>query len=568
MTEQRWTIAIIISGLTVLVLLPVVLGGGGDTFSDDARTLVIVTPHNEQIRDEFSHAFARWHKDTYSEDVRIAWSVPGGTSEIRAMLESQWLASLDRGEMPGGFADLVFGGGSYEHGRLARGVELRLPDRSFHEVRVLADHWMGSDAADAFMTALVTPKMFKPPVAKMGHVTLSAVVDGDVVDVSLKAPLTVPGGFDPDTMAERFGRSTIGGVPLWDPEGHWVGTALSSFGLIANLDELKRLGIDPPESWRALADPRLQGMVSLVNPAQSGSVTTAFETLLGRLGWTRGWQVLRRAAANARTISASALRGPMDVAAGDAALGVCIDFFGRGEAQALADFGAPDRIIYVDPPGETAIDPDPVSMLADPPDAELARRFIAFTLTDAAQGLWQLAPGNGTNAPRRFSLRRIPITVSAWETMGNDFIDIDARPGDIDPPPFADRNTRAFIAPLLSAMALDDRAALADAWHRIVTHEAYPDTYLVVTADDVDDPELRAMLLAFDAMPHLPSPDGAMMDLARADHREAIKNGWLRDGWAGADLWSEQQRGIDAFRQTAGRFFRERYAQVRRGASP
>ena len=566
--EQRWTIAILISGLTVLVLLPVVLGGGDESISDDARTLVIVTPHNEQIRSEFSTAFAHWHKATHGEDVRIAWSVPGGTSEIRAMLESQWLASLDRGETPGGFADLVFGGGSYEHGRLAKGVELRLPNQSMDAVRHLADHWLGSDGADAFMAALVSPQLLKPPLASVGHVTLSAVLDGDVVDVSLSASLTVPGGFDPSTLEARFGRSTIGGVALWDTDGHWVGTALSSFGLITNLDELERLHIDPPDSWRDLADPRLRGMVSLVNPAQSGSVTTAFETLLGRLGWTGGWQVLRRAAANSRTISASALRGPMDVAAGDAAMGVCIDFFGRGEAQSLADFGAPDRIVYIDPPGESTIDPDPISMLADPPDEELARRFIAFTLSDEAQGLWQLPPGDGDNAPKRFALRRIPITVSAWDTMGDRFIDIHARPGHLEPPPFADRNTRAFIAPLLSAMALDDREALVDAWHRIVTHPAYPKTNLVVTADDVDDVELKAMLKAFDAMPQLPTPDGQVMGLGTVEHRAAIKSGWLRDGWADADLWSRQQRGIDAFRQLAGRYFRDRYAQVQRGGTP
>jgi spermidine/putrescine-binding protein len=327
---------------------------------------------------------------------------------------------------------------------------------------------------------------------------------------------------------------------------------------------LERLGIDQPTSWRALADPRLRGLVSLVNPAQSGSVTTAFETLLGRLGWDRGWQVLRRAAANARTISASALRGPMDVAAGDAAMGVCIDFFGRGESQALIDHGDPDRIRYIDPAGETTIDPDPISMLADPPDPELARRSIEFTLSDAAQGLWQLPPGV-EGGPQEFALRRIPITGSAWARDGSRYIDQDARPGVIDAPSFADRSTRAFIAPLLSAMALDERRALETAWDRIVAHHAYPDTTAVVTAGDVDDPELKAMLQAFDAMPDVTGPDGIVLSLDSLTDRQAIKGGWLREGWAEEGLWHSEQRGVDAFRQHAGAFFRQQYGRVEDG---
>lgn len=561
--EQRGTVAVLLTGLAALVLLPVVLGTPQAGRSDDARTLVIVTPHNEQIRSEFATAFEAWHAQHYDEPVTVAWSVPGGTSEIRALLESQWLASLDRGETPGGFADLVFGGGSYEHSRLRDGVTLRLPDLTIPQLDARVRPLLG-DATD---TLLEQVRSGDAATAHNRHVTITVKPDAERFDVALGASVSVPAGLDLSAIADRYGRDSVGGVRLWDADGYWFGTALSSFGLIVNLDELERLGIDEPSSWRALADPRLQGLVSLVNPAQSGSVTTAFETLLGRLGWEKGWQVLRRAAANARTISASALRGPMDVAAGDAAMGVCIDFFGRGESQSLIDFGDPDRIRYIDPAGETTIDPDPISMLADPPDAELARRFIEFTLTDDAQGLWQL-PAGSAGGPKAFALRRIPITDSAWVRDGARYIDTDARPGDIDTPPFADRSTRAFIAPLLSAMALDERRGLEHAWRRIVTHPAYPDTTAVVTAADVDDPELRAMLIAFDAMPDLPGPDGSVLSLGRLQDRQAIKAGWLREGWSEAGLWNSQQRGGDAFRQHAGTFFRKQYATVQAGGAP
>ncbi len=560
--ERPWAVVVLLTLLAALVVLPVLLGAPSHIDHGDVRTLTIVTPHNEQIRTEFGRAFEQWHADVHGEPVAVAWSVPGGTSEIRALLESQWIASLERGDRPGGFADLVFGGGSYEHSNLARGVTIRRTNLSASDARQLLAGQV--DAVDDLLDAARANGTAR---GERGHTwaTVTPTADGRF-DVEVGASVSQPAGIETATLADRYGRETIGGVPLWESEGHWYGTALSSFGLIANLDELQRLGISAPTSWRALADPRLQGGVSLVNPAQSGSVTTAFETLLGRLGWEHGWQVLRRAAANSRTISASALRGPMDVAAGDAAMGVCIDFFGRGESQALADHGAPDRIRYIDPVGETTIDPDPISMLADPPDPELARRFIEFTLTDEAQGLWQLPPG-AEGGPTTFSLRRIPITQSAWARDGDRYLDRDAQPGDIDPPQHAHRATRAFIAPLLSAMALDEREALASAWNTIVLHPAYPDTAAVVTADDVTDPQLKAMLQAFDAMPLVPAPDGEVMSMDTQDNRSAIKAGWLRGGWRDDGLWNDQQRGSDAFRQRTGAFFRGQYQSIIDGSA-
>src|SRR5262245_27417117 len=90
--------------------------------SGDAQTLIIITPHNEQIRYEFARAFDRWHSRTYGQRVKVVYNVPGGTTEIRRMLESQYTAALEQGREPGGDADLVFGGGTREHTRLKEGV--------------------------------------------------------------------------------------------------------------------------------------------------------------------------------------------------------------------------------------------------------------------------------------------------------------------------------------------------------------------------------------------------------------------------------------------------------------
>ena len=117
-----WKEGVVVVAFLVVLLLPLIFESDGAAGSNAERKLVIITPHNEQIRCEFEHAFESWHDRTFGEPVDVVWSVPGGTSEIRRMLIAQWNAAVEQGRQPGGDADLVFGGGSYEHGRLKDGA--------------------------------------------------------------------------------------------------------------------------------------------------------------------------------------------------------------------------------------------------------------------------------------------------------------------------------------------------------------------------------------------------------------------------------------------------------------
>jgi hypothetical protein len=273
--------------ITILVLFLAVLGLPFLFRNDSvvppasARQLIIITPHNEQIRHEFEYAFEAYHAEAFDEPVDVIWSVPGGTSEIRRMLQAQFSSSVEAGDEPGGEADLVFGGGSYEHGALKRGV--------------------------------------------------TVVVEGETISTSI----TQPGGLSEETLQQLYGENEVGGGRLFDPQGYWYGSALSFFGIVYNRDVLTERGLAEPQGWESMTNPAARGFVALVNPSQSGSVKTAFEAILTRLGWTRGWQILRRAGANARYFSASSLRVPSDVSQGEAAMGVCIDFYGRYQSQAV-----------------------------------------------------------------------------------------------------------------------------------------------------------------------------------------------------------------------------------------
>jgi ABC-type Fe3+ transport system substrate-binding protein len=510
-------IAIVVS-LVLLIGLPFVMRPEVAAEPANAARLIIITPHNEQIRTEFGRAFSAWHERQHGRPVSIAWSTPGGTSEIRKMLVSEYTAALvdqrrdDDGSLrAGGNHDLMFGGGSYEHGVLKQ--------------------------------------------------TISAPGIEETTTIS------VPVDFDPAWLSSVYGDNRVGDGVLYDPERHWFGTALSGFGIVYNREVLAELGVPEPVYWSDLADPALRGWIALVNPGQSGSITTAFDAILQQRGWERGWQILRRAAANARYFSASSPRAPIDVSLGDAAVGICIDFYGRYQSQAVKDAGGGDRVGYVDPPGVTMIDPDPISMLRGAPHADVARRFIEFCLTPEAQSLWQFRdddPGEDGLGPARFELRRMPVLRSMYEPAYFDrFIDR-ANPFEIARP-FAhpNRNIRSFVAPLFAGLAIENHEQLRHAWEAIVAHPAYPDTREIVTAADVDDPELAAMLGRFDAMPAVAGPGGTTYDLADPETLGAVKTGWLRSpGWRDEGLWPRDASPADVLRRDFVAFFREQYERI------
>jgi hypothetical protein len=229
----------------------------------------------------------------------------------------------------------------------------------------------------------------------------------------------------------------------------------------------------------------------------------------------------------------------------------------------LAGADAVGRVGYVDPPGETVIDPDPIGMLTGAPNPELARRFIDFVLSRDGQALWQFPVTTDGLGPRDFELRRLPIRRSMY---GEDFVRFvdSVDPWTIATPVAApNRAMRAFIAPMFRAMALDQSESLQDAWRAITTHPGYPQNAEgLVTAASVDDPELSRMLEEFDSFPVVPGPNGSSFDLGDVDTLAEVKSGWLRRGWATEGLWPVEADPTEVLRRIARRHFRAVYESI------
>ena len=75
-------IAAVFTALALIIALPFALKPKEDLLAAADDQVVIITPHNEQIRYEFSRAFGEYYRQKTGRTVRIDWRMPGGTSEI------------------------------------------------------------------------------------------------------------------------------------------------------------------------------------------------------------------------------------------------------------------------------------------------------------------------------------------------------------------------------------------------------------------------------------------------------------------------------------------------------
>lgn len=369
-----------------------------------------------------------------------------------------------------------------------------------------------------------------------GPGTVELTLNLSLLERQASVSISMPAGFSQAELTAWYGENALGSGLLYDPEQYWLGTAISGFGIVFNRDVLKDLGLPEPVSFEDLADGRLAGWVVFADPRQSGSVATTIDAILSYYGWEKGWRLLREMCANTRYYTNSAPRPPMDVSQGEAAAGLCIDFYGRSQSQSvlLAGQSADEsRVGYVDPKGATYMDADPISLLRGGPNPALAKRFIEFVLSEEGQALWQFPAlshsgattnpplAGGTNGermgPQRSELRRMPVRRVMYEKYYDHLVD-KVNPFEVASPtkPAGWRDTIGVMMGAFAIETADDQYA---AWAALRAARADP---------SFAPAQLAEMDSLFHSWPTTIMPDGAELAF-EPRHVKAITTAW-KDG--------------------------------------
>jgi len=471
------------------------------------ETLVVITPHNEAIRHEFTEAFTALMA-RQGRQVQIDWRSPGGGSEINRVLTAEYAASFERywtGNLGRRWSGPVGNGFAAEppHGA-PPDPEVAEARRAFLRSNVGCgiDLLFGGGSVDA-----------------QAHAVAGRLVDAGVVTAH------------PDLFSDAGIPAVVGGEAFWDRGGRWLGVCLSGFGICVNRDVVARLGIAGlPTSWSALGDPAYLGQLGLADPGKSGTAVKTFEMIIQEQmqvvrrraeasgvaaeklddvavhnGWLAGLRLIRRLAANARYFSDAASRVPVDVATGDAAAGMCIDFYGRfqSEVTATAAGGARSRRMdFVMPASGTSIGADTIGLLRGAPHRDLAVAFIEFVLSEQGQKLWSFRKG-APGGPQTYALHRLPILPALYAPAYDDYR------ADRDTHPYAPTHPfvyhDAWTGPLFRAMCVDPAPELREAYQAL-TAAGFPpratalfDDVSAVDYETVKGP-LRAALRATNAL--------------------------------------------------------------------
>jgi iron(III) transport system substrate-binding protein len=200
-----------------------------------------------------------------------------------------------------------------------------------------------------------------------------------------------------DAVPAALGKPKL--LPLKDPAGHWIGTALEPYGLVYHPRLIRRLGLSAPRDWQDLLHPKLKGHVAQCAPTRSSSSHATYEVILQSHGEKPGWDWLKRLAGNTGVFTARSRDVASVVARGEYATG-----FGVPSYMAFEEVLAGFDVKFV-APKNAFVTSEPMAVLAGAKHPRAARAFIEFLLTERGQrvfmerGLFPLLPKYKVQGP-------------------------------------------------------------------------------------------------------------------------------------------------------------------------
>lgn len=370
------------------------------------HTLVIISPHNEEICSEFETAFVKYCKEEYGFDAHVDWlDVGKGSNRILRFIQKVYDQTKYYGHTDLIGVDILFGGGEYTFQTLEeQGVLETLPLSE----EVLAD---------------------------------------------------IP--------------ATFCGMQMYSEDHKWCGNVLGTFGFIYNKELLQKTGAKTPSRWKDLGCDELFNEAVFADPAQSGSMAGAFEMIVQtEPDWQSGWEKLLKILSNAKKFTDSSDAAADAPGLDEAAVSICIDFYGTTRVSQ-----SPDKLMYVTPVGQAGYTPDPVGILKNSANRDMADKFVSFLLSIKGQRLWALPKGH-PDGPVNYSLNRIPISRAYYEKYDADTPEWIARPYATGTEMMTvDSEMRAVrygvLAKMVSAAAINNLGSMQQA-RKIMIDKGYP----------------------------------------------------------------------------------------------
>ena len=158
----------------------------------------------------------------------------------------------------------------------------------------------------------------------------------------------------------------------------WVGTAVLMTAFAANAPELKRRNVAVPRSFDDLTQPALRGLVTMPNPASSGTGYLIICGILQSRGEDAGWAYLDKLHPNVAQYTHSGSKPATMAAAGEYPVGVALD----ERCVAEKKRGAPIEVVF--PTDKSGWDVEAMALVQKKDIKPAAKVFFDWAATPAA----------------------------------------------------------------------------------------------------------------------------------------------------------------------------------------
>ena len=165
-----------------------------------------------------------------------------------------------------------------------------------------------------------------------------------------------------------------------DPDGLWIGESPLPMVIIYNKESIEGDGLEIPQSWEELTDPKWKGKIAYCLPSESGSAYTQLCTMLfAHGGMDDGWEFIKKFYDNldGKILDSSDKCHEM-VASGDFSVGLTFE-------KAALQYKDDPNIGFVYPNDGTSAVPDGIALIKGAPNEENAKLFIDFVTSKECQ---------------------------------------------------------------------------------------------------------------------------------------------------------------------------------------
>ncbi len=183
---------------------------------------------------------------------------------------------------------------------------------------------------------------------------------------------------------------------LFDAEGYYYGTKLITTGLAYNTSAPNK-----PTSWTDLVKPEYKDLAAMPSPLYSGAALIHLSALTTNPDF--GWKYYEDLKANGMAAQKGNGSVLTAIASGAKPYGVLVDYMAIREKAK----GSPVEFVF--PTEGVSMVTEPVAILKDSKNQELARKFVDFVLSEEGQKLvveqGYLPARNGVASPEGFPAR-------------------------------------------------------------------------------------------------------------------------------------------------------------------